>query len=114
MPKKPVGRTENTSPTTMPETAPNELYANYDIRIVMMKLGEIGAQVSDLRAGQKEISDKQTIIDEKLVRFDTTLKVGGVLLGAFLLFFWFMFGGDIKALRDLAVQTQAESKKAVE
>jgi hypothetical protein len=73
----------------------------------MHKLGEIGAQVSDLREAQKQSAEKQAQIDEKLIRFDTTIKVAAGGIVAFLAFFWFMFGGDIRALRDMSIRQQA-------
>lgn len=93
-------------PKDQPVVPPSELYANYDIRIVMMKLGEIGAQVADLREGLKDIENKQGEVEKKLASFETTIRVGGVLIALFLAFFWFMFGGDIAALRDLAIQNR--------
>lgn len=94
-------------PKEQPVVPPAELYASYDIRLVMHKLGEIGSQVADLREGQKEAAAKQAKIDEKLIRFDTTIKVAAGGIVAFLGFFWFMFGGDIRALRDMSIRQQA-------
>lgn len=94
-------------PKEHPVVPPAELYANYDIRLVMHKLGEIGAQVADLREAQKEASEKQAAIEEKLTRFDATFKVVAAGIVAFLGFFWFMFGGDIRALRDMSIRQQA-------
>ena len=99
---KPPKSTENVTPPSLPSVTPSELYSSQDIRIVMMKLGEIGTQVADLRDGQKTISASQAQIDRKLTQFETTIKVAGIGLTLFFAFFWFMFGGDIRSLRDLA------------
>lgn len=102
---------------------PRELYDSYDIRLVMNKLGQVEAHLDVLREGQKELiaavkeldkslGDKQGDIDRRIASFETALKVGGSLIVAFFAIFWFIVGGDIKALRDLAIRQQAEAAAA--
>lgn len=117
MANKSGSKGESVPPRSLPETTPENMPKPHDwtLQIVMemqKTLGGMTARLEDLREAQKDLNKTQGDIEKKLASFDTTLKVGGVLLALFLGLFWFWFGGDIQALRNIAIQEQAAAAAA--